>query len=78
MRIQQLLHNANLERVVVLTKTDKLKKGKASAMRFEIQRTLGLAIPPLCVSVRTGQGRRELLEQIDRLVVEWRERQDGE
>ncbi len=37
-------------------------------MQFQVQKELGLARPPAVVSVKTGEGRKELLESIDELV----------
>jgi hypothetical protein len=43
-------------------------------MRREIQQRLDLPAPPLAVSVNAGEGRRELLAEIDGLVTGWRGR----
>jgi GTP-binding protein len=70
--LQDLLLEHGRERLVVLTKADKVKRGKRASMQFQVQKQLGLARPPAVVSVKTGEGRRELLGQIDELVDGWR------
>ena len=70
--LQNMLISRGRERLVVLTKADKVKRGRAARMRFEVQKMLGLARPPLVVSVKTGEGRKELLGRIDELVDDWR------
>jgi selenocysteine-specific translation elongation factor len=57
----------------VLTKADKVGRGQRTAMRREVQQRLGLAVAPLAVSVTTGEGRHELLLQIERLATAWRD-----
>jgi GTP-binding protein len=73
--LQELLVVAGRERLVVLTKADKVGRGQQAKMRFEVQRELALHVPPMAVSVRTGDGRRELLKRIDDMVSSWRQRQ---
>ena len=73
--LQNLLLTTNRERLVVLTKADKIGRGKRAQMQHSVQRELGLHIPPMAVSVRTGEGRRELLKSIDDMVSRWREQQ---
>ena len=75
LELQDLVSAANLDREIVLTKSDKVKRGRRAQMRLDVQRQLGLHVPPLAVSVRTGEGRRELLKKIDDMVSSWRERQ---
>lgn len=70
--LQEALLEFGRERLVVLTKGDKVKKGRRAAMQFEVQKQLGLAQPPLVVSVTTGEGRDELLRQIGECVDAWR------
>ena len=60
------------ERQVVLTKADKVGRGQRARMQQTVQRELGLHVPPLAVSVRTGEGRRELLAGINDMVNRWR------
>lgn len=77
--LQELLVGAGLSRLVVLTKTDKVGRGHRAKLQNDVQTRLGLPRPPLAVSVRTGEGRRELLQAVDELVVVWRtEEQQGE
>jgi GTP-binding protein len=76
--LQNLLLTTNLERLVVLTKADKVGRGQRARMQHGVQRELGLHIPPMAVSVRTGEGRRELLKSIDDMVSRWREQQRRE
>ena len=76
--LQDLLSTAGLRRLVVLTKADKVKRGQRAQMRQKVQRELGLHVPPMAVSVRTGEGRRELLKSIDDLLGRWRDQQRSE
>jgi GTP-binding protein len=73
--LQEMLSAAARERVVVLTKADKLSRGQRANKQREVQRQLGLATPPLAVSVNAAEGRRELLSEIESLVTAWRGRQ---
>jgi GTP-binding protein EngB required for normal cell division len=75
MELQNLLQTTNRERLVVLTKADKVGRGQRARMQHAVQRELGLHIPPMAVSIRTGEGRRELLRSIDDMVNRWREQQ---
>ena len=70
--LQDILLAHGKERLVVLTKADKVKRGKQKNMQFQVQKELGLARPPLAVSVKTGEGRNDLLRLIDELIDEWR------
>lgn len=72
--LQEMLLANGTERLVVLTKADKVNRGKRAGMQFQVQKELGLARPPAVVSVKTGEGRKELLESIDELVDAWRSR----
>lgn len=76
--LQELLVATGCNRVVVLTKADKVGRGQRAQMRQAVQRELGLHVPPMAVSVRTGEGRREVLNSIDDMVSVWRERQRSE
>lgn len=76
--LQQLILDSEHDRLVVLTKADKVGRGHRAKMQQAVQRELGLHVPPLAVSVRTGEGRHELLKSIDDLVSRWRERQRSE
>ena len=72
--LQEMLSSAGRERVVVLTKADKVGRGARAQMQRDVQQQLGLASLPLAVSVNAGEGRRELLAEIDGLVSAWRGR----
>lgn len=72
--LQEMLLANGTERLVVLTKADKVNRGKRAGMQFQVQKELGLARPPAVVSVKTGEGRKELLGSIDELVEMWRSR----
>ncbi len=76
--LQDLLDEAGLGKVVVLTKADKVGRGQRVRMQNDIQRQLGLEARPVAVSVRTGEGRRDVVRQIDELVSQWRHRQLGD
>jgi GTP-binding protein len=76
--LQDLLLGSSLERLVVLTKADKVGRGARARMQQGVQRQLGLHVPPMAVSVRTGEGRRELLNSIGEMVNSWKERQRSE
>ncbi len=72
--LQEMLLAQGTERLVVLTKADKINRGKRASMQLKVQKELGLARPPSVVSVKTGEGRKELLGSIDELVDKWRSR----
>ena len=74
LELQELLLHHERKRVVVLTKADKVGRGRQKSMQLHVQRTLGLAVPPTVVSVTTGEGRSELLRAIGALVDTWRSR----
>ncbi len=76
--LQELLAGTGLRQLVVLTKADKVGRGHRAQMQQRVQRELGLHVPPMAVSVRTGEGRRDLLNNIDDLVGRWREQQRSE
>lgn len=76
--LQNLLVGSGCDRVVVLTKADKVGRGQRAKMQQAVQRELGLHVPPMAVSVRTGEGRREVLNGIDDMVSMWRARQRSE
>lgn len=75
--LQQLLLTAGRNRLVVLTKADKISRGAGTAMRQRVRTDLGLDDLPPMVSVRTGEGRKDLLDRIDSLLSAWRERTSG-
>jgi len=70
--LQALLSESDRDQQLVLTKADKVGRGQRARMRQAVQRELGLHVPPLAVSVRTGEGRQELLAGINDMVVRWR------
>ena len=70
--LQEVVLASGLERLVVLTKADKVGRGRQAKMRQEVQRQLDLPRPPLTVSIQTGEGRRELTAGIEDLVAGWR------
>jgi len=70
--LQELLLASDRERQVVLTKADKVGRGQRGRMQQTVQRELALHLPPLAVSVRTGEGRRDLLAGINDMVIRWR------
>jgi GTP-binding protein len=70
--LQELVLAHGRERLVVLTKADKVNRNGQAKMRFQVQKQLGLALPPAVVSVKTGEGRKELLGRIGELVDQWR------
>jgi GTP-binding protein len=72
--LQELLLAHGRERLVVLTKADKVGRGQRKSMQFKVQKQLGLALPPMAVSVKTGEGRQELLRSIGECVEAWRSR----
>ena len=70
--LQELLIAHGRERLVVLTKADKVGRGHRATMQREVQLALGLPRPPMAVSVTTGEGRAELLGRMDELLAQWR------
>jgi GTP-binding protein len=72
--LQEMLSAAARDRVVVLTKADKVGRGQRATMQREVQQQLDLATLPLAVSVNAGEGRRELLGEIESLATAWRGR----
>jgi GTP-binding protein len=70
--LQELLLAAGRERQVILTKADKVGRGNCARMKQIVQRDLALQVPPMAVSVRTGEGRGELLASIDDMITRWR------
>jgi len=76
--VQNLLLRTGRERLVVLTKADKVNRSHRSHMLLKVQFDLGLPAPPLAVSVKSGEGRRELLDRIETTLLLWKQRQRGE
>jgi GTP-binding protein len=69
--LQNILENCNRRRIPVLTKADKVSRGQKSAMQQRVRKELGLSDLPLAVSVKTGEGRTELLSSFQKLIDEW-------
>ena len=76
--LQRLLDDADVRRILVLTKADKVGRGQRAQMQRQVQLQLGWATRPMAVSVRTGEGRRELMRHIDDVVTGWWAGQRGE
>jgi GTP-binding protein len=74
--LQDMLVAAGRERILVLTKADKVGRGHQRQMQDRVQRELGLALPPIAVSVRSAEGRQELLGRIDDAITLWRQQGD--
>ncbi|MCD4750988.1 MAG: ribosome biogenesis GTP-binding protein YihA/YsxC [Thermoanaerobaculales bacterium] len=74
LELQSFLTALGLDRLVVLTKADKVGRGKRRQMQNQVQKTLGLSRPPLVTSVESGEGRRELLDAVGDLVDRWRKK----
>lgn len=74
MELQSFIEATGLDRRVVLTKGDKVGRGKRRQMQHTIQKTLQLPEQPLVTSVTSGEGRRELLDHIERMAGDWRGR----
>ncbi|HHQ47293.1 MAG TPA: YihA family ribosome biogenesis GTP-binding protein [Acidobacteria bacterium] len=78
LEFQQFLLDAGRERLVVLTKADKVNRSKRKSMQREVQFQLGLPRPPVITSVEAGEGRRELLERMNELLDLWKTAHRGE
>jgi GTP-binding protein len=76
--LQDLVVGAARERLVVLTKADKVSRSHRARMQQRVQHQLDLARRPLAVSVRSADGRSEVLDQIQELVSGWRSKQRGD
>ena len=63
-RLVEWLAHYGVPACYVLTKADKLKRGEMTTARQTITKKLGLAVPPLLTSVKTGQGIVELKAEI--------------
>ncbi len=77
LELQQMIQRTGRERIVVLTKADKVGRSHRIRIQREVQRTLGTATPPVVVSVNSGEGRKELLDSMERVLTRWRERHQG-
>ncbi len=69
--LQEILEASGRMRIPVLTKADKVGRGQKSAMQQRVRKELGLDHLPLAVSVKTGEGRSELLASFQQLIEEW-------
>ena len=76
--LQKLIVASGRVQLVVLTKADKVSRGKRAQMQQKVQMELGIHVPPMAVSVRTGEGRRDLLKNIDDMINRWRDQQRSE
>lgn len=74
LELQKVLLEAGRERLVVLTKADKVGRSQRSRMSREIQFQLGTPTPPVVVSVASGEGRKELLDRMEQVLDLWKER----
>lgn len=74
LELQSFIETAGLDREIVLTKGDKVGRGQRRQMQQKIQNLLNLPEPPLVTSVTSGEGRRELLDRIERMAGQWRSR----
>jgi GTP-binding protein len=73
--LQGFLAEAGRERMVMLTKADKVGRGSRNEVQRQVQAQLGLPRPPLALSVRTGEGRKELLAELQDLLTVWIQKQ---
>jgi GTP-binding protein len=69
--LQHILENYDRRRIPILTKADKVSRGQKSAMQQRVRKELGLPYLPPAVSVKTGEGRNELLSSFQQLTDEW-------
>ena len=75
LHLHEVLVEHDRPRLVVLTKADKVGRGPRRAMQDRVRTELELDDLPLAVSVRTGEGRRELMAAMDGLATTWNEHQ---
>jgi len=75
LELQSFLTDSGLDRLVVLTKGDKVGRSKRKQMQNSIQKQLGLPTRPLVTSVTSGEGRRELLDAIAVMAGLWKDQQ---
>lgn len=75
LELQSFLTTAGINRIAVLTKGDKVGRGKRREMQNAIQKQLGLPTRPLVTSVTSGDGRRELLDAIAAMASLWKDPQ---
>ena len=75
LELQSFLTTSGLNRLVVLTKGDKVGRSKRRQMQDGIQKQLELPTRPLVTSVTSGEGRREVLDAIDTMAGLWKDLQ---
>lgn len=75
LELQSFLTASGLNRLVILTKGDKVGRSKRRQMQNEIQKQLDLPALPLVTSVTSGEGRREVLDAIDNMAGLWKDLQ---
>ena len=69
--LQKILEDCGRIRVPVLTKADKVSRGQRAQMQQKVRKQFDLPFLPAAVSVKTGEGRRELLVTMQQLINEW-------
>ncbi len=77
LELQQMLLDAGRERLVVLTKADKVNRSHRARMQREVQFQLGLPRPPVVTSVTKGEGRKLLLDRMEELIGLWKASKRG-
>ncbi len=77
LELQEMLLAAGRERLVVLTKADKVNRSHRVKMQRDVQFQLGLPRPPVVTSVAKGEGRKLLLEQMEELIDLWKASERG-
>ena len=75
LELHQMLVESGRTRVAVLTKADKVGRGQRRSMQDRVRAQLDLDHIPVAVSVRTGDGRGDLLGRLDHLTTAWTEEQ---
>ncbi len=75
LELQSFLTASGLNRLVILTKGDKVGRSKRRQMQNEILKQLDLPARPLVTSVTSGEGRREVLDAIDNMAGLWKDLQ---
>lgn len=75
LELHGMLEEIGVASLIVLTKADKLARGKRLQAQRDVQQQLGLPSLPLATSVAAGAGRRELLMAIAALADSWRDLQ---
>ena len=69
--LQYILEECGRLRIPVLTKADKVGRAEKSAMQHRVRKELELSFLPPAVSVKTGEGRNELLSSFQHMIEEW-------